>query len=138
MTDAENGTVFRRVIDEGFNQGHVDALDDCFSRTFEEHQYGMPPGLPGLKSAIAGLRRAVPDLTLSIDEMVSTGDKVWARMTARGTNHGTFLGFAPTGKCFTIAVLDVCRFDHGKIVEHWGVPDRFALLDQLGLLPRPR
>jgi predicted ester cyclase len=59
-------------------------------------------------------------------------------MTARGTNHGSFFGFAPTGKSFAITVIDVCRFDHGKIVEHWGVPARFALLDQLGLLPKPR
>jgi predicted ester cyclase len=31
---------------------------------------------------------------------------------------------------------DGCRFEDGKIVEHWGVPDRFALLAQLGLLPQ--
>ena len=137
MTTTENAIVFRRVIEQGFNQGNVDALDDCFSRTFEEHQYGMSASLSGLKGAIAGLRRAVPDLTLTIEEMVSSDDKVWARMTARGTNDGSVLGFAPTRRSFTITVIDVCRFDAGKIVEHWGVPDRFALLDQLGLLPRP-
>jgi predicted ester cyclase len=32
--------------------------------------------------------------------------------------------------------MDVCRFEGGRIVEHWGVPDRFAQLAQLGLLPR--
>jgi predicted ester cyclase len=137
MTSAENATVFRRVIEEGFNQGHVDALDGCFSATFEEHQYGMQPNV-GLKGTIAGLRRAVPDLTFTIDEMMSSDDKIWARMTARGTNHGSLLGFAPTGKSFAITVIDVCRFDNGKIVEQWGVPNRFALLDQLGLLPIPR
>ena len=134
MTTPDNANVFRRVIEEGFNQGNVAALDDCFSGTFEEDQYGMAPSVGGLKSAIAGLRGAVPDLTLAIDEMVSSDDKLWARMT----NHGTFLGFAPTGKSFTITVIDVCRFHGGKIVEHWGVPDRFALLDQLGLLPTSR
>lgn len=137
MTTTQNADVFRRVIDEGFNRGHVDALDDCFAGTFDEHQYGMPPSLAGLKGAIAGLRRAVPDLTLTIDEILSTDDKIWARMTARGTNRGNFLGFAPTGKSFSITVIDICRFTDGKIVEHWGLPDRFALLDQLGLLPRP-
>ena len=137
MATPENPTVFRRVIEEGFNRGHVDALDDCFAGTFEEHQYGMQPNLSGLKGSIAGLRRAVPDLTLTIDEMVSSGDKVWARMTARGTNGGSFFGLAPTGRSFVITVIDVCRFDKGKIVEHWGVPDRFALLDQLGLLATP-
>jgi predicted ester cyclase len=69
--------------------------------------------------------------------MIACDDKVWARMTARGTHLGPFMGFHPTGKSFTITVLDVCRFERGKIVEHWGVPDRFALLHQLGLLPGP-
>jgi predicted ester cyclase len=56
-------------------------------------------------------------------------------MTARGTHLGPFMG-PPTGKPITITVMDVCRFENGKIVEHWGVPDRFAMLVQLGLLPR--
>ncbi|MCI0397830.1 MAG: ester cyclase [Chloroflexi bacterium] len=36
-----------------------------------------------------------------------------------------------------ITVFDICRFSDGKIVEHWGVPDRFAVMAQLGLLPQP-
>lgn len=137
MATAENGDVFRRVIEEGFNRGNFDAWDDCFPPLYTEHQYGLPATLAGFKQAIAGLRRAVPDLELTIDELITNGDKVWARMTARGTNHGPFLGHPPTGKPFTITVMDVCRFEQGKIVEHWGVPDRFALLQQIGLLPGP-
>jgi hypothetical protein len=29
----------------------------------------------------------------------------------------------------------VCRFRDGRVVEHWGVADRFAQMQQLGLLP---
>ena len=137
MEARENTEVFRRVIEEGFGRGNLDALDDCFPATFEEHQHGHPSTLAGFKQVIAGLRRAFPDLKHTIDEMITSDDKVWARMTARGTHQGPFAGFAPTGKSFTITVLDVCRFEGGKIVEHWGVPDRFALLQQLGLLPSP-
>ena len=129
--------VFTRVIEEGFNRGNFDAWDDCFPPAVQEHQYGLPSTLAEFKQAIAGLRRAMPDLTLTIDEMVANGDKVWVRMTARGTHRGPFMGFAPTGKSFTITVMDVCRFESGRIVEHWGVPDRFALLHQLGLLATP-
>jgi predicted ester cyclase len=68
--------------------------------------------------------------------MIVNGDKIWARMTARGTQTGPFMGHGPTGKPFTICVIDVCRFESGRMVEHWGVPDRFALLHQLGLLPK--
>jgi predicted ester cyclase len=52
---------------------------------------------------------------------------------ARGTNLGGFMG-PPNGKSFRVAVFDECRFEDGIIVDHWGAPDRFALLAQLGLL----
>jgi predicted ester cyclase len=137
METVHNTEVFRRVIEEGFNRGNFDAWDDCFPTGYQEHQYGLPATLAGLKDAIAGLRRGIPDLKLTIDRMISSGDEVWARMTARGTHLGPFMGSAPTGKTFTINVIDVCRFEGGKIVEHWGVPDRFALIQQLGLWSGP-
>ena len=135
MQTRSNSDVFRIVMGEGFGRGNLEALDDCIEHACVEHQYGLPPTLDGLKQAITGLRRAIPDLHHTIDEIIEHGDKVWARMTSRGTHLGPLMGFAPTGKTFEITVIDVCRFEHGKIVEHWGVPDRFALLHQLGLLP---
>jgi len=131
-----NAQVFERVIEEGFNRGNFDAWNDCFTETMIEHQYGMPSTLAGLKQAIGSLRTAFPDLNLTIEDSVAHGDKEWIRMTATGTHQGAFFGLAPTGKRFTITVIDVCRFENGKIIEHWGVPDRFALLDQLGALRR--
>jgi predicted ester cyclase len=38
-----------------------------------------------------------------------------------------------TGRTIDIDVIDIARFVNGMMVEHWGVPDRFALLLQLGL-----
>ena len=49
-----------------------------------------------------------------------------------GTHTGAFMNNPPTGKSFTIDVIDIMRFANGKMVEHWGSPDRFALLVQLG------
>ncbi len=34
-----------------------------------------------------------------------------------------------------IDVIDISRFEDGKMVEHWGVPDRLGTLLQLGLFP---
>lgn len=128
--------VFGRLIEEGFNRGNFDPWDECFAPLYVEHQFGMPSTLAGFKQAIAGLRAAFPDLHLTIDEMVSQGDKIWVRMTSRGTHTGTaFAGVAPSGRPFTITVMDVCRFEGGRIVEHWGVPDRFALLRQISPPP---
>jgi len=53
---------------------------------------------------------------------------VWVRMRGRGSDPRS-------GKSIAIDVIDVCRFEDGKLVEHWGVPDRFALMHQAGALP---
>jgi predicted ester cyclase len=135
MKTEDHQMVFRRVIDEAFNRGNYAVLPELFNPDFVEHQFGLHATLPGLQSDIAFLREKFPDFTLTIEEMVETGDKVWARMTGRGTNLGGFMG-PPNGKSFEVTVFDLCRFEDGKIVEHWGSPDRFALLAQLGLLPR--
>lgn len=135
MSSAHNQEVFRQVIEEGFNKGNYDALDALIAADCQEHQFGLSPTLEGFKRDIQYLRTAFPDLHLTIEDMVADGDKVWVRMTARGTNQGPLVG-PPTGKSMTITVIDICRFENGKIVEHWGVPDRFAQMAQLGLLPQ--
>jgi hypothetical protein len=42
----------------------------------------------------------------------------------------------PSGRPIDITVVDIARIVDGRIVEHWGVPDRFALLAQTGALGR--
>jgi predicted ester cyclase len=136
MSTEQNQEVLRRVIEEGFNKGNYDALDVLFAPDYKEHQFGMSTTLEGFKNDIRWLRTAFPDLHLTIEDSVADGDKVWIRMVARGTNTGPMMG-PPTNKPMTITVFDTCRFENGKIVEHWGVPDRFAQMAQLGLLPQP-
>jgi len=134
--DAErNKAVFRRVIDEVFNQGKYEVLPELFEPDFIEHQFGLHATLAGVQGDVSFLRKSFPDLTLTIEEMVADGDRVWGRMTARGTNSVGFMGPA-NGKQFQIAVFDEVRIQDGKIVEHWGSPDRFAMMAQLGLLPQ--
>lgn len=134
----ENESVFRRLIEEGFSKGNLAALDELFAPDFVEHQGGItPPNIEGVKAAIVSLRRPFPDLKVAVDEIVSSGDKTWARLTGRGTHLAPFMGRPPTGQSFEITIIDICRFENGKIVEHWGVADRLSQMAQLGLLPQP-
>ena len=138
MSEEKNKQVFCQLIEEGFNNGSLGALDELCTPDFIEHQEGiMPPTVKGLKGAILSLRTPFPDLILTIEEIIASGDKTWARITGRGTHQGIFMGQAPTGKPFAITVIDICRFENNKIAEHWGVADRLSLMAQLGLLPKP-
>jgi predicted ester cyclase len=130
---SNNIELFRLVINRGFNQGDLSVADEVCAEKFSEHEYLAPTDLSGpetLKVMIQSARREVDGLTLTIEDIVADGDKVWARMVAQGSDPRS-------GQTITMSVMDVCRFENGLMVEHWGIPDRFALLHQLGVLPGP-
>lgn len=129
-----NVEIFRKVVEEGFNKGNLEALDDCYAPGFVEHQFDMPANLEGLKDSIKYLRETFAPFSLRIDDVVEDGDKVWVRMTGSGTDSKGMMGKPASNKAFLITVFDMCRFKNGKIVEHWGVPDRFHQMVQLGLI----
>jgi len=134
----QNGDVFRALIEEGFNRGNLEALDNLVTPDFIEHQDGFdPPNLEGLKGAIRFLRTAFPDLTLIIEDMITDRDRVWARLKGRGTHLGPLMGFSPSGKRIEIDVIDICRMENGRLAEHWGVADRMHMLQQIGAMPAP-
>jgi len=78
---------------------------------------------------------AVPDMHFTIEDSIVDGDRVWVRVRGRGTNTGAFFG-PPSGQPVDITVFDQARVVDGRILEHWGMPDRFALLAQTGVLAR--
>ena len=138
MTDPE--TVLRRLIDEGFTQGNLQVCDELVAEHVEEHQDFGPShtdGPDGVKAVIRSLRAAYSDFRLEVADLVVDGDMVWARNVGSGTNDGPFMGHPPTGRSMRIEVFDVVRVRDGKIVEHWGVPDRLGALFQLGLARPP-
>lgn len=133
-------TVARRLIEEGFNQGNLGVADELTSPDLIEHQDfgpGHAPGADGAKAVIASLRRAFSDFHLEIEDLAVAGENVWLRMSATGTHDGPFMGNAPTGRRIRTDVFDVIRVREGKMIEHWGVPDRLGVLFQLGAVEPP-
>ena len=47
------------------------------------------------------------------------------------------MGIPPTGQSISINVIDILRIVEGKFVEHWGVMDSMAMMQQLGVVPAP-
>jgi predicted ester cyclase len=138
MTAEQNKEAFRRLFEEVLGGGDLAVLDELVAPDMVEHQPGLQSGREGMRSLVHLLRGAYPDLRYTIEDITTDGDKVWGRVTARGTNNGSFLGHLPTGRTMTITVMDICRFANGQIVEHWGVADTFGALAQLRLIPRPQ
>ena len=125
--------IFKAIIDRGFNQGDLSIADEVCALKLSEHEYLAKTDVPGaeiLKDQIESARRNISNMSLVVEDLVENGDKVWARSTCTGIH-------SRSGKPVSFTVIDVCRFENGKLVEHWGVPDRFAMLHQAGVLPSP-
>jgi predicted ester cyclase len=131
--------VIERIFAEGFATGGTDVVDEVCSPDLVEHQFGLSgtgaQAIDHVKRAIVDVHRMAPDMSFTIEDAVESGDKIWVRVRARGTATGPFFG-PPSGRPVDITVVDIARVVDGRIVEHWGVPDRFALLAQTGLLDR--
>lgn len=131
--------VMHRIFDEGFAIGNDAIVDELCSPDLVEYQFGLAgagaEAIAHVKAAIRDVHGAVPDMRFTVEDSVVDGDRVWVRVRGRGTNTGPFFG-PPTGRPVDILVFDQARVVDGRIVEHWGVPDRFALLAQTGVLAR--
>jgi predicted ester cyclase len=130
-----NIAIFRRAIEEGWGHGDATVIEELFAPEFVEHQAGVGPGRAGVIRAAQALHAAFPDLRLTFEDVVATGDMVWARLRGVGTHQGAFMGVPAAGRRIDITIIDIVRVVDGRLVEHWGVADRLTLAQQIGLVP---
>jgi steroid delta-isomerase-like uncharacterized protein len=134
----QNKQLVRRAIEEVYNRGNLDLVDELVSSNFVAYSPSEEIRRPsGIKQYVTELRAAFPDLHMTIEDQVADGDRVVTRWTATGTHTGPFHGIPPTGKAGKITGIDIDRIVNGKTVECWTNSDDLGLLQQLGVVPMP-
>lgn len=136
----ENKAVVRRFIEEVWNNGNLDAIDELLSEDHVDHdpgREGTPGGREGMRAFVQMYRTAYPDTHIEFGELVAEGDLVAGNWTATGTHQGELMGIAPTGRSIKITGMGMDRVRDGQIVESWGNYDSLGMLAQLGALPAP-
>ena len=119
-----NKTIVRRLVDEVFNGGHLEVIDELYA----------PELAGGTRRWIAPFRDSFPDVHMEIVELIAEGDKVVGRFTCSATHLGEWLGRAPTGRRFErVDEVSIFRVRDGKIVHAWSLEDTRSRLQQLGL-----
>ncbi len=133
MSVEANKAQTRQIIDQGWNKGNMDALDELISPDFVNHTAANPSETrDGFKQRIQTIRTAFPDWELTEEEMLGEGDKVVTRWRARGTHLSPFRGLPATGKKIEVTGIAIDRVLNGKRVEGWVEWDMLGLLQQLG------
>ena len=139
MSADANAATARRGVDEAFNQGRVEVFDEICSSDVVTHDPADPEDVRGIeahKERCLMYRAAMPDLTVTVEDVVASGDRVAMRWTVRATNTGELQGMPPTGKHVEFTGLSIDRFDaDGKIAETWDNWDNAGFMQQLGITP---
>ena len=134
-----NKAVVRRMIEEVVIGGRLELMDQLVAPDFVNHnvagtgEAAHSVGVEPFKREMAALRAAFPDISASIEDVVAEGDRVSVRARMTGTHLGQFMGLAPTGRRIDVASFSTVRIANGKLAERWHLPDRAAILEQLGV-----
>jgi predicted ester cyclase len=125
MSVEENKALVRRIYEELWQEGNLDAIDKYYAADVVNH--GAPPDLPpgreGFKVYAGVLTSAFSDSDVTIEDQIAEGDRVVTRWSS--------------GKQVTVRGIGIERIADGKVAEAWGEFDAMGLMQQLGVLAPP-
>lgn len=79
--------------------------------------------------------RAFPDLHITLDDVLVSGERAALYWTWTGTQHGTFMNIPPTGHQVKVRGSSLITLNDGKIQRAVRIWDLAGLLRDLRLLP---
>jgi len=141
MSNDPNKHLAQRWFEEVWNQGRDGAIDELLSP--EGVGFGLADtgtkvhGPEHLKPFVRNFRDALPDLHITIDDMVSEANKVAVRFRVTGTHKGAGLGFPPTGRSIDFTGMTIIQIEKGKLLHGWNNWDQLGMMGQLGVAPGP-
>ncbi len=114
----------RAVVEAYFEAQNSGDLETAFAflspdiagwNAFEETE---PQTFEATQDFFLGLQQAVPDLEVTILDMIVEGDKVVVRFSLTGTLSVEMMGM-PAGSEFVQGIIAIYRLEAGQIVEVW-------------------
>ena len=136
----ENKALARRAVEEIFNAGNLEVVDEIVSEDHVHHDPAMPEeghGREHTKEFASMYRSAFPDLHVEIQDQLAEGDRVAIRWVASGTHQGDLMGINPTGNRVTLMGMTIHRIADGQIAETLEIYDALGMMQQVGAIPSP-
>ena len=132
-----NKAVVRHFIASVLNQHHAAAAADVCAPDLAWH--GGPLGeirsLGSYQRFLASFFSSFPDLRVDVEDLISEGERVAARLTLHATHGGEFQGIPATGRAVAGAGTSIFRLAEGRIVEEWWHQDLLSIMKQLDAMP---
>jgi predicted ester cyclase len=130
LTKAEAEEVVRGIFEEAVNQGRLDVIGELYAVDFIDHSPGpgQAAGPAGIVNVVRQYRAAVPDLMVTVEDVIVAGDRVVTRETWRGTQRHKLGDVLPTNTHFVATRIHIFRVENGQVREEWTAG---SILDRL-------
>jgi steroid delta-isomerase-like uncharacterized protein len=132
MSNDEIETHYCQYINEVFNYHRLDSVAGYLAADVVSHADGITVGRDGACDLVRLLVSAFPDFHMTIDALAVVDSELVARLTASGTQTGTFLGVPPTGRRVRVCAFGAWQLRDGQCTEQWLQLDLTELVQQLG------
>src|SRR5271169_1768874 len=99
MQEDKNKQVIREFTRIFKNEHNVDGVTHLFDKSFVHHfRTPLPSGFEGLRQVGIMMNGAFPDVVVTEEDLIASGDRVVERSSAVATHNGSMMGEKPTGK----------------------------------------
>ena len=128
-----------RSFYEPFNTGDTSVYDTILAEDWVDTPLGpgQQPGRAGFPPVIAMFRAIFPDLQVTPEDVIVSGNKAAVRSTIRATHEGELFGIPGTGRQIEFMAIDIHEVANGQIVHTWHVEDFLSVLFQIGAFGPP-
>lgn len=126
------------ILYRAFSEQNPDLVDEILAPDWEDIPLapGQKPGPAGIKPIIRMLAAALPDIHITIHDLLQEPGKTGVRAEISGTHLGELFGIAPTGKQVSFRLHEFHTLANGLITTTWHMEDWFGLFLQLGQFPQ--
>lgn len=133
MSMQENKTLVRQYYEEMWNRWDFTLADKLLADdlTFRGSLGTTCRGRAEFQKYMRAIHAAFPDFYNRIDDLVTEGDTVVARLTYSGTHQCELFGIAATGRRVSYVGVAIFRLAAGRIAEAWVLGDVHGLIQQL-------
>jgi predicted ester cyclase len=118
--ESKAAAIGRRWFEDVWNARRDEVIDELLTADAIGHvESGEFRGPEGFRAMQAVFLKALPDVHIAIEDVISDGDRAAVRWHAYGTHSGEGFGFAPTQQRIDVRGTPWLVVHRDKIVEGW-------------------
>lgn len=126
------GTIARRWFEEVWNARRAETIDELLAPDAVAHMEGGDVHGPAqFREAHAMFLNALPDISITIEDVISDGDHAVVRWRVRATHKGDFFGIAATNAPVDFRGMSWAVVKDGKVVEGFDTWNLGGLVESL-------